>query len=93
MLIFNVEVKFILRSLQLESINRQFWYLQRTYLVQIWWLYLPRCHVLNVHPRKLTPPSICNNQLYYKVTRLVIVLSPIISQQLVCIAKRLPILE
>ena len=33
-----------------------------------------RCHVWNVLPWKLTPPSICNNQLYYKITPRVIVL-------------------
>ena len=33
-----------------------------------------RCHVSNALPWKLTPPSICNNQLYYKVTPRVIVL-------------------
>ena len=33
-----------------------------------------RCHVSNALPWKFTPPSICNNQLYYKVTPRVIVL-------------------
>ena len=33
-----------------------------------------RCHVSNALPWKLTPPSICNNQLYYKVTPRLIVL-------------------
>ena len=33
-----------------------------------------RCHVSNALPWKLTPPSICNNQLYYKETPRVIVL-------------------
>ena len=33
-----------------------------------------RCHVLNALPWELTTPSICNNQLYYKVTPRVIVL-------------------
>ena len=35
---------------------------------------LYRCHVSNALPWKLTPPSICNNQLYYKVTPRVIML-------------------
>ena len=33
-----------------------------------------QCHVSNALPWKLTPPSICNNQLYYKVTPRVILL-------------------
>ena len=44
------------------------------YFIMALIIYPYRCHVSNALPWKLTPPSICNNQLYYKVTPRVIAL-------------------